>query len=123
VDQRPDIGDIGHAGRGEPVAPDAAGVARPAGAPSGVGLVAAHGFRQLHAQLARELNDFRFRKIHQRRAHLDPAPLDRRLGGEVRHRFEGAQILGPAVRITGIVDGVRADEDMPRAEHLGPAER
>ena len=35
-------------------------------------------------------------RSHQRAAHLDAAALDRRLGRQVRHRLERAQVLRPA---------------------------
>ena len=49
--------------------------------------------------------------------------LDAGLGGEVRHPLEGVDVLGAAVGIAAVVERVDADEDVARAEHLGPRER
>jgi hypothetical protein len=48
-------------------------------------------------------------------------PFYRRPGGEIGHRFKGGDVLGAAVGITRVVEGVDADEEVEGAEHLGPA--
>ena len=49
--------------------------------------------------------------------------LDGGLGREVRHLLERLDVLGPAVGVAAVVEGVDADEDVVCFEHLGPGER
>ncbi len=51
------------------------------------------------------------------------AALYSRFGGQVGQAFEGLYECGPAIGITGIIDGVHADKDIPGARHLGPRQR
>ena len=44
------------------------------------------------------------------------------LGGQTRHCLEGLDELRTAVRITGIVQGVDANKDIARSQHLGPGQ-
>ena len=53
----------------------------------------------------------------------NPRPSTPALVARFASACKGLEELRPAVRIARIVDGVDADEDVARAEHLGPAER
>src|SRR5579864_2571164 len=90
---------IGNARRVEPVAAQAARVAPPAGAPLGIGVVAGDREGKVHAALGALADDLRLGHAHERRLDRDGVPLDRALGGEVRHALEGTQVIGPAIGI------------------------
>ena len=51
-----------------------------------------------------------------------PCAFDGSLGGEVGHLLEGCDVLGAAVGITRVVDGIDSDKEVPTAEHLGPGQ-
>jgi hypothetical protein len=52
-----------------------------------------------------------------------PGTLDAGPGRQVGHGFEGGDVVRPAIRVTGIVDRIDADEDVAAAQHLGPGQR
>src|SRR5471032_2985148 len=114
---------IGNAGRLEAGFAQPAGIALTAGQAVRIGLVAGHGEPVVHAELHALSDDLRLahgdegRMQHQRRA------FDRGLGREVGQALERLHILRPAVGIAGIIDGVRAEENVLAAQHLGPGER
>ena len=43
-------------------------------------------------------------------------------GRQVGHALVGGDVLGPAVGIAGVVEGVDTDEDVARGQDLGPGE-
>ena len=43
---------------------------------------------------------------------------DARLGGEIGHGLEGSDVIGAAVRVTRIIDGVDPDENVGGTAHL-----
>ena len=49
--------------------------------------------------------------------------LDARLGGQVGHLLVRADVLGAAVRVSAVVQGVDADENVAGLQHLGPGQR
>jgi len=49
--------------------------------------------------------------------------LNARFRGQIAHSLEGMYELGPAIRVTGIIERVHADEDLVRFEHLRPGQR
>ena len=55
--------------------------------------------------------------------HVPGCALDAGLGGKLRERLERCNELGAAVRVAARIEDVHADEQVARAEHLGPAER
>ena len=59
----------------------------------------------------------------ERRVDVEARAFDAGARGQGRERFERADELGTAIGISGIVEGVDADENVARVEHLGPAER
>ena len=64
-----------------------------------------------------------FVQFDQRRVDAKHVAFDTRFRREIRQPFERIDEFGPAVRITGVIDRVDADEDVARAEHFTPAER
>ena len=128
---------------GHPVRPSAgssAGSARPTSAnprrrsrhesqvpqarPSAVGVVAAVGQGVVDAELQAALDDLRLGQLDQRSVDLQLLPaLDPGLGRQVGHLLVGADVLGPAVRVAAVVQGVDADEDVAGLQHLGPGQR
>ncbi len=65
---------IGHAGLGETLGAQAAGIAMPAGAALGIGLVAAHGGGEVHAQAHAFTHDVTLAHLHQGAWMRIPAP-------------------------------------------------
>src|SRR5439155_22841429 len=55
--------------------------------------------------------------------HAIPAALDAGACAEVRQTLERADEFGPAIGIPGVVERVHADDDVVRAEDLGPSQR
>lgn len=89
-----------------------------------VRIVARAGEREVDAELEALLDDLLLLPEQERRAyprrHL--GVLHAGLGGELGHRLERVEKLGPAVGVAGIVDGVGADEDVCCAGRLGERE-
>ena len=121
----PVAGRIRHAGGREALAAQPAGIAAAAGpalrrrpgsrtrsAPKSTPSAAP---RRMISALLRSISGVR---IAERLASSTPARVAR-LAMLLERRDE----FRPAVRIAGVVDGVDADEDVVRAEHLGPGQR
>ncbi len=90
----------------------------------GLGRVVA-GNREAEVQPERRCpgDDFRFRHRKERGAYAEAPALHAGLRPEVRRPLESLEKLGPAVRITGVVEGVGADEHVGRPDDLGPGNR
>ena len=69
-------------------------------------------------------HDFGLRQVDQRRAYPQPRALlhagSRR---EIGHGLEGRDELRAAIGITGVIDGIHANEDIVRMQHFCPGER
>ena len=104
-------------------APQAAGIAAPARPAFGVGLIAGHGLRIIHAQAQALADDLRLGPPNERRVHPSGCALDARLGGQGRESLERGDELGTTVWIAARVHHVDPDEDIARLQHFGPAER
>ena len=79
--------------------------------------------RVVHAQRHAAADDLGLGHRDQGGADRDPAPLDGGLRRQVRHRLEGAEVLRAAVGVARVVQGVDADEDVPRVQHLRIGQR
>ena len=89
-----------------------------------VGIVAAVGEAVVDAQLQAGCDDLGFAHLDEWRADGEfPMALDTGGRGEVGHRLEGGYKLGSAVGVSAVVDGIDADENIVRADHLGVPER
>jgi serine/threonine protein kinase/Tfp pilus assembly protein PilF len=114
---------VGHPERVEGGQPERARVAAQAGAAVGAGVVA--GVRQgvVHAQGQAAGDDAVLG--HRQERGVDPegaAALDAGLRRQVGHHLEGAEVLGPAVGIAGVVHAVGAEEEVEGAERFGPGQ-
>ncbi len=75
------------------------------------------------AELVRQFHDIGFRKLNQRRSDVNArSPLDTGFCGQVAHSLEGMNEFGAAIRVSGIIERVHADEDLVRFEHLRPGQ-
>ena len=116
-------GRVGDAGGGEAVAADAAGVAATAGGAVRGGVVAAVRQGEIDAEGPAEADDFRLGLVDERRVDVEsPFVLDAGPGGEVGQLLEGAGELRPAIRISGVIDGVDSDIQVEGAKRLGPGQ-
>src|SRR6185503_6281989 len=102
---------IGDARGREALAAQPARIAAPARPSLGIGVVARHGEREIHAPLRALADDLRLGHAHERRLDGEAMPLDRSPGREVRHALEGVQVFGAAIGIARIVDRVGPGED------------
>ena len=64
-----------------------------------------------------------FCEVDEGGVHTEPVPFHARPGGEVGHRLVRRYVLGPAVRVAAVVEGVHPDEDVSATEGLSPGER
>ena len=93
------------------------------GFPFGAGLVARHGQTIVDAQGCARPNNVGFAELNQGRMNSEMSTFDPGFGGQIGHVFEGGDVLRPAVRVAGIVDGVDADEDIAAIERFGQGQR
>jgi hypothetical protein len=115
---------IGDPRLGETLGTQSAGIARPTGPTVGAGIIATAGQPIVDPERQPGADDFGL-------AHLDQwgmdtitlTSLDTGGRGQIGQRLEGGDVLGPAVRIAGIVERIDPDEDVARLQHLGPGER
>src|SRR5215469_6028284 len=87
------------------------------------GLVAGRRQRKIEAEGSRAAHDVGLARAEQRRMNAERRTFDSAARSEVRHALERLEKLGAAVGISGVVEGVGADEDRLRPEDLGPGER
>jgi hypothetical protein len=107
----------------EPLEPQQARLAMAAGGSIGRRVVAGGGEPEVHSQIQPPPDDLRLAQRDERRVNPDFRAFDSRAGGEVRHSGVGRDVLGPAVGIAAVVEGVGPKEDVPGAEGFGPRER
>ena len=82
------------------------------------------GQRIIDAEFRTGSDDLGLRQIDDRCVNAIPAlALDGGGGGEVGEFLELLDIVMPAIRISGEVGGVDADEDVEGAEDFGPGQR
>ena len=86
---------------------DAAAVADPAGFVAAA--VATPGGVDGHAQAQGLSHDLCFAPKHQGRPQLGPVALAAAFAGQIGQALEGAEVVGAAVGVTGIVDGIHAE--------------
>src|SRR5262245_34910768 len=88
------------------------------------GVIAGGCGRKVQAELIRPTNDLRLRHRDQRG--VDPereTAFDTRLRSEVGGSLERFEELRPAVGISRVVEGIRADEDVSGADRFAPGHR
>src|SRR5262245_32356172 len=68
-------------------------------------------------------DDVGLREAEERREHFERAPFDAGSRREGRDLLERAKVFRPAVRITGVIERVDADDDGFGADDLGPGRR
>src|SRR6185437_5137921 len=96
-----------------------AGIAFAAGAAGCIGIVATEGDLEGNSEFVAEANDLCFGKGDQRRVDLrSESSFDAAFGRKIGHGFEGVDELRSAIRVTGIIESVHADEDVGGAEDL-----
>src|SRR6185369_6863625 len=110
-------------GLDKPFEPQPAGVAEAAGNPFWSRVVAGVGTGVIDPQIKPFSDDFSLCQGDQRGMDAEFVPLDAGFCRQVRRLFEGSDIFGPTIGITGVVEGIHADENVEGTQHLGPAER
>ena len=114
---------VGEAGLSEAPGPETATVA-PAARPSvGRRVVAAMREAVVEPQSVPPANDLGLCHRDERGVDAEPPPFDARLRRERGETLERRDVLGPAVRVAGVVERVDADDEVARAQRLGPGER
>ena len=77
---------------------------------------------KVYAGFGGQFHDPRLVQLSERRVNAKVRlPFNAGFGCQVGHAFKRGDELRAAIRITRIVDRVRADEEVLRPEHLGPA--
>ena len=54
---------------------------------------------------------------------LEVGPLHSGFGGQICHLFKGSDKFRPTIRVSAVVERVNTDENICRAQRLGPGER
>ena len=88
-----------------------------------ISLIARHGERVIDAQRRTGANDVGLGECDDGRVDGEPLALHRGARREVRHGFIGLDIVGPAIRVTGVIHCVRAKKNIVRAEHFRVGQR
>src|SRR5690606_14799322 len=110
-------------GVGEARAAQAAAIAEPASKPFVGGIVARPAHRRIEPEPVRFLRDTGLAPFLKRRVNAERLSFGAFLRREPRSLGEAGDELRPAIRITGIIERVDANEDVMRADRLRPAER
>ena len=98
-------------------------VAGSTGAPVVVCAITGNGQRVINAQSHAFLNDLSLRQGNKRCMYTITRSFYTGFCGEVRQVFECVYKFRPAVRITGIIDGVDPQKDITGAKYLSPPKR
>jgi len=106
-------GEFGVAGLDQRRIADAAAVADPAGLVAAA--VATPGGVDGHAQAQGLSHDFCFAPKNQGRPQLGPVAFAAAFAGQIGQALEGAEVVGAAVGVTGIVDGIHAEHQFASA--------
>src|SRR5882672_2339352 len=77
----------------------------------------------VETELDAAADDVRFAEGDERRVHTESRAFDAVARRHGRQMLERGEELRPAVGIAGVVERVHADEEVVRAEDLGPAKR
>src|SRR5271167_4442932 len=101
----------------------AAGIAFCAGSSLTIGLVARHSHAEIHAQTDAGADYFGLGHVEQRCLDFEARAFHARFGRQLRQTFESFYECRAAVRISGVINGIDAHEDILGMEHLGPPER
>jgi hypothetical protein len=113
---------IGHTGRLEARSTQSTGITATAGTALLVRCVAGDGETIIHTKSRSLANDVRLAPPNKRGVDVEITALDPRLGRQTGHVFKSGNEFRPAVRVTRVVHRVDADENIPGAQHLRPAE-
>lgn len=85
-------------------------------------VVAREGLGVVDTEFDSFADDLRFGPGDQRSMDDQAIALDSGLGGEICHRFEGADVFWTAIGIAAVVQSVYADVDIHRTEDFGPSQ-
>ena len=110
---------VGDAGSDKSFASQPTGVTTATGPSFGVGLVAAHGLHIIDPKRRTALNNLRFGQVLQGRMDLKFYAFNARARSQIGHVLESGDKFGAAIRVTGIINRIDANEDVARTQHFG----
>lgn len=109
---------------GKTFQPELACVAVSAGSAGCIRVVTAHGLAIIDAEGKAEFDDAPFREIEEWGANMHSARVFYTGScGEVRHLFEGGDVVWATVGVSAVVQAVHADKDVCRVGDFGESER
>ena len=107
----------------EPRLPDATGIANPASAAFFIRLITRNCQAEIDTKVVARLNDFLLRHVHQRNMDGQSLAFDSNFGSEIGHDFEGFDVFGTAIWVTGIVDCVDTNKNIAAIQRFSPRQR
>ena len=116
-------GGVGEPVFGETFATQQTCVAATTGDAAGAWIVARKRFGVVDAEGQSAGDDLSFGEVNQRRVDGQSLTAGARFGREVRHCFEGGDVLRTAVGVAAVVERVDADEDVGGVEGFSHCER